>query len=80
MFVPHVVVPRHRPDGRKPSPRQRMAGALAGMVAAGISAAIGAGFSHQAHHDIVVLLCIVVGLAFVIGFVLARAIGGRSRV
>ena len=75
MFVPHVVVPHHRRDGRKATPRQRLATMIAGLTSVGI----GAAFSRHSHHDAVVLACIVVGLAFVVGIVLARVIGGHSR-
>ncbi len=80
MFVPHLVVPHHRRNGRKLTPRQRLAAVLTAMIAAGTSAGIGAAFSEHSHHDAVVLVCIVVGLAFVVGIVLARVIGGRTRV
>ncbi len=80
MFVPHMVLPHRRRNGRKPTPRQRLAAALAAMVSAGVSAGIGAGFAQREHHDTVVLVCVVVGLAFVVGILLARVIGGRSRV
>jgi hypothetical protein len=80
VFVPHVVVPHHRRDGRKPTPRQRLTAVLSAMIAAGTSAGIGAAFSKHSHHDAVVLVCIVVGVAFAVGIVLARVIGGRSRV
>ncbi len=78
MFV-HPIIPHQRRDGRKPSSRQQAVGALVAMLATGITAAIGAGFSHKAHHDLTVLAFVVVGLGFVIGFVLARIIGGQSR-
>jgi drug/metabolite transporter (DMT)-like permease len=80
VFVPHVTVPRRRRDGRQPTPRQRLAGVLAAVIGAGISAGIGAAHSKGSHHDTVVLLCIVVGLAFAVGLVVARVIGGRSKV
>ena len=81
MFVPHVVVPHQRRDGRKPTQRQRLAALLSVMLGTAISAGVGAGFAGRLHHDdTVVLVCIVVGLAFAMGIVLARVIGGRSRV
>ncbi len=80
MFVPHVVVPHHRRDGRKLTPRQRLATRLTAMIAGLTSAGIGAAFSGHSHHDAVVLVCVVVGLAFAVGIALARVIGGRSRV
>jgi hypothetical protein len=49
------------------------------MIAGLTSVGIGAAFSRHSHHDAVVLACIVVGLAFVVGIVLARVIGGHSR-
>ena len=79
MFVPHVIVPQHRRDGRKPPTPQKLAAILTAAIGAGISAGIGAAFSKHSHHDTVVLVCIVVGLAFVVGIVLARVIGGHSR-
>ena len=50
------------------------------MIAGLTSAGIGAAFSGHSHHDAVVLVCVVVGLAFAVGIALARVIGGRSRV
>ncbi len=79
MFVPHVVVPPHRRDGRKATPRQRLAALLTVMIATGTSAGIGAAFSRHSRHDAVILVCIVVGVAFVAGVLLARAIGAHSR-
>ncbi len=80
MFVPHVVVPPHRRDGRKPPTPQKMAAILAAAMGAGISAGIGTAFSKHSHHDTVILVCIVVGVAFAVGIALARVIGGRTRV
>jgi hypothetical protein len=76
VFVPHVVVPPHRFDRQKATPRQRLATLIAGLTSVGIGAAL----SWHSHHDAVVLVCIVAGLAFVVGIALARLIGGRSRV
>jgi hypothetical protein len=50
------------------------------MIGVATSATIGAAFSARSHHDTVILVCVVVGAAFVVGIVLARVIGGRSRV
>jgi phage shock protein PspC (stress-responsive transcriptional regulator) len=76
-----VVVPHHRRDGQKKTPRQRLAALLAAMLGTGISAGVGAGFAQRLHHDdTVALMCIVVGVAFVAGVVLARLIGGRKQV
>jgi hypothetical protein len=80
VFVPHVVVPPHRRDGRKATPRQRLATMLTAMIAGLTSAIIGAASAKRSHHDTVVLVCVIVGLAFVAGIALARLIGRRSRV
>ena len=80
MFVPHIVVGHRRRDGKKPSPRQRLVGVLAAALGAGISAGIGAASSKHSTHDLVVLVCIVAGIALVAGILVARAIGHRSRV
>jgi hypothetical protein len=81
VFVPHVVVPHHRRDGQKKTPRQRLAALLASMLGAGVSAGAAAGFARRLHHDVTVaLMCIVVGVAFVMGIVLARKIGGPKQV
>lgn len=80
-MVPHLIVPHRQRDGRKPTPRQRMAALLSVMLGTAISAGVGAGFAQRLHHDdTVVLACLVVGAAFVTGIVLARVIGSRSRV
>ena len=79
MFVPHVVVPHRRRDGKKPTQRQMLAGVLTAAIGAGISAGIGAASAKHSHHDAIVLVCIVVGVAFVVGIVLAKVIGGQSR-
>ena len=78
MFV-HPVIPHRRCDGRKPSPRQQRAAQLVAMIGAGVSASIGAGFLASTH-DFTILVCVVVGVAFVVGILLARTIGGRHRV
>jgi hypothetical protein len=75
-----MVIPPHRRDGRKPPTPQKVAAVMTAALGAGLSAGIGAAFSKHSHHDTVVLVCIVVGVAFVVGIVLARAIGGRTRV
>jgi phage shock protein PspC (stress-responsive transcriptional regulator) len=80
VFVPHVVVPHRRCAGQKKTPRQKLTALLTTMLGAGISAGVGAGFAGRLHHDdTVVLLCIVVGAAFVTGIVAARLIGGRKQ-
>lgn len=79
MFFPHMAVPHRGRDGKKPSPRQKLVGGLTAAIGAGVSAVIGAASSKHSSHDVVVLVCIVVGVAFVAGILLARAIGGHSR-
>jgi hypothetical protein len=80
VFVPHVVVANRQRGRQKQTPRQKLAAVLSALLGTGISAGIGAGFAGRLHHDdAVVLVCIVVGVAFVVGIVLARLIGRQDR-
>lgn len=78
MFVPHVVMP-HRRDCRKPTPRERLGGVAAAVVAALVSAAVGGAFSHGSRAGSTALAVVAVGLAFAGGVCLARVVGRRRK-
>jgi hypothetical protein len=78
MFVPHVAM-HHRRGGRKPTPRQRLAGFIAAAAVSLVSVLIGTVFSKGSRVDATVLACIAAGLALVVGIVLARVIGRQGR-
>jgi len=77
MFIPHVMVPHRRRDGRKPTRRQRLAAGLSAVIGSLISVGVGLGFSRS---NWIVLTCVIAGLAFIGGIVLARVIGRQGRI
>jgi hypothetical protein len=80
MFVPHVVMHHRRKDGRRPTRQQRLVGVLTAVMAALLSAGIGAAFTKRSSADTAFVLVAIVGLAAVLGFTLARVIGRSGRV
>ena len=80
MFVPHVTV-SHRPrTGGKPTRRQNLGAVVTAVVAALASAIVGGTLTRGSRAEAVAMAGLVVGAAFVAGIVVARKIGGRSRV
>jgi hypothetical protein len=79
VFVPHVIVPGKRKGGGKPSPGRVIAAVVAALVGGLVSALSGGAHTHAAHHNGVVLVGMVVGVAFVAGFVVAKALGRQGR-
>lgn len=79
MIVPHVVMQSRRRDGKKATPRQRLAAILTATIASLVSAIVGMVSSWGPTADTTALIAVVVGLAFVGGIVVARVVGGRGR-
>jgi hypothetical protein len=80
MFVPHVVVPHRRRDRKRATRQQRIGAVLSASMAGLVSAGIGVSFSKGSTADRTFILVAIVGLAAVIGFVVARVIGRSGKV
>jgi hypothetical protein len=80
MIVPHVVMHHSRRSGQKATPRQRRIAVLTSVVAGLISAGVGAAFTKGSRADLTFVLVAIVGLAAVVGLVLARVIGRQGRI
>ena len=79
MFVPHVTVPHRARGGGKPTRRQNVGAVVAAVVAAIVSAIVGGTLTRGSRDETVAIAGLVVGAAFVVGIVVARKIGGQSR-